>query len=73
MHADRTERLCKALAAKITAAVGQVEHRRLAGGWRHHPGLRDRPGIWRASVYVEREGGDFKLRRGFHLERGCAW
>ena len=39
MHAARTERLCKALAAKITAGGRRGSSGRLAGRRRHHPGL----------------------------------
>ena len=44
---------------------------RLARGRRHHPGLRDRPLAGRQAIYVEREGGVFKLRRGFAIPPGA--
>ncbi|ESZ25438.1 MULTISPECIES: orotate phosphoribosyltransferase [unclassified Mesorhizobium] len=64
MHADKTERLCKALAEKIRKAVpGKVDYvvGPAIGGLipayetSRHLGV---PAIW-----VEREGGEFRLRR----------
>lgn len=64
MHADKTERLCKALAKKIRKAVpGKIDYvvGPAIGGLipayetSRHLGI---PAIW-----VEREGGEFRLRR----------
>ena len=64
MHADKTERLCKALAEKIRKAVaGRIDYvvGPAIGGLipayetSRHLGV---PAIW-----VEREGGEFRLRR----------
>ncbi|ESY15476.1 MULTISPECIES: orotate phosphoribosyltransferase [unclassified Mesorhizobium] len=64
MHADKTERLCKALAEKIQKAVpGKIDYvvGPAIGGLipayetSRHLGV---PAIW-----VEREGGEFRLRR----------
>ena len=64
MHADKTERLCKALAEKIRKAVpGKIDYvvGPAIGGLipayetSRHLGV---PAIW-----VEREGGEFRLRR----------
>jgi orotate phosphoribosyltransferase len=71
MHADRTERLCKALAAKIKAAVGEVDVVVSPAVGGIIPGYETGRQLGVASVYVEREGGAFKLRRGFHLEPGA--
>lgn len=71
MHADKTERLCKALAEKIrSAGLGRIDY--VAGPaigglipayeTSRHLGV---PAIW-----VEREGGEFKLRR-FEIEKGA--
>jgi orotate phosphoribosyltransferase len=75
MDAERSERLCKALAAKIRArldelgasvdlvispAVGAII-----------PGYETGRQLGVPSIFVEREGGAFKLRRGFHLEPGA--
>ncbi|TPL93210.1 orotate phosphoribosyltransferase [Mesorhizobium sp. B2-3-10] len=71
MHADKTERLCKALAKKIRAAVpGKIDYvvGPAIGGLipayetSRHLGV---PAIW-----VEREGGEFRLRR-FEIDRGA--
>jgi orotate phosphoribosyltransferase len=71
MHADKTERLCRALAAKIRASVhGKIDYvvGPAIGGLipayetSRHLGV---PAIW-----VEREGGEFKLRR-FDLAPGA--
>ena len=68
---DRCERLCKALAAKIVAAVGQpdVAISPAVGGI--IPGYETARHLGVQSFYVEREGGAFKLRRGFHIEPGA--
>ena len=71
MHADRTERLCKALAAKIMAAVGDVDVVVSPAVGGILPGYETARHLGVPSMYVEREGGSFKLRRGFHLEPGA--
>jgi orotate phosphoribosyltransferase len=71
MNADRTERLCKALAAKITAAVGAVDVVVSPAVGGIIPGYETARHLGVPSIYVEREGGAFKLRRGFHLEPGA--
>ncbi len=70
MHADKTERLCKALAEKIGEAVGTPDYvvGPAVGGLipayetSRHLGV---PAIW-----VERENGVFRLRR-FEIEPGA--
>jgi orotate phosphoribosyltransferase len=71
MHADKTEKLCKALAAKIRKEAGdRIDHvvGPAVGGLipayetSRHLGV---PAIW-----VEREGGEFRLRR-FEIEKGA--
>ena len=71
MHADKTERLCKALAEKIRANVsGRIDYvvGPAVGGLipayetSRHLGV---PAIW-----VEREAGEFRLRR-FEIEPGA--
>ncbi len=71
MHADKTERLCKALAEKIRdAGLGRIDYvvGPAIGGLipayetSRHLGV---PAIW-----VEREGGEFKLRR-FEIKEGA--
>ena len=71
MHADKTERLCRALAARIREQIpGQIDYvvGPAIGGLipayetSRHLGV---PAIW-----VEREAGEFKLRR-FDIEKGA--
>lgn len=71
MHADKTEILCRALAEKIRAEVqGPIDYvvGPAIGGiipayeTSRHLGV---PAIW-----VEREGGEFRLRR-FEIEKGA--
>ena len=71
MHADKTERLCRALAAKVRAEVpGEIDYvvGPAVGGLipayetSRHLGV---PAIW-----VEREAGEFRLRR-FEIEPGA--
>ena len=70
MHADRCARLCKALAAKITATVGPVDVAISPAVGGIIPGYETARWLGVASLYVEREGGVFKLRRGFTIEPG---
>ena len=70
MNAERCERLCKALAEKITAAVGQVDVVISPAVGGIIPGYETARHLKVPSMYVEREGGQFKLRRGFHIEPG---
>jgi orotate phosphoribosyltransferase len=71
MHPARTERLCKALAAKITAAVGPVDVTVSPAVGGIIPGYETARHLGVPSLYVEREGGVFKLRRGFQLAPGA--
>lgn len=71
MHADRTERLCKALAAKIREQVGGVDVCVSPAVGGIIPGYETARHLGVASIYVEREGGVFKFRRGFHIEPGA--
>lgn len=71
MDARRCERLCKALAEKIAAAVGQVDVAISPAVGGIIPGYETARHLGVPSMYVEREGGEFKLRRGFHVEPGA--
>ncbi len=70
MDARRCERLCKALAAKITATVGHVDVAISPAVGGIIPGYETARHLGVRSLYVEREGGEFKLRRGFAVEPG---
>jgi orotate phosphoribosyltransferase len=71
MEAARCERLCKALAEKIVAAVGQVDVAISPAVGGIIPGYETARHLGVPSMYVEREGGEFKLRRGFGVEPGA--
>jgi orotate phosphoribosyltransferase len=71
MHADRTERLCRALAEKIRTEVGQVDVCVSPAVGGIIPGYETARHLGVPSIYVEREGGAFKFRRGFHIEPGA--
>ncbi|EGF90636.1 orotate phosphoribosyltransferase [Asticcacaulis biprosthecium C19] len=70
MKADRCERLCKALAEKITDQVGKVDVVISPAVGGIIPGYETARHLDVPSIYVEREGGEFKLRRGFSIEPG---
>ncbi|WP_292027868.1 orotate phosphoribosyltransferase [Brevundimonas sp. UBA2416] len=70
MDTARCARLCKALAEKITAAVGPVDVAISPAVGGIIPGYETARWLGVPSMYVEREGGTFKLRRGFHVEPG---
>ena len=70
MDAARCERLCKALAEKIVAEVGQVDVCISPAVGGIIPGYETARHLKVPSLYVEREGGEFKLRRGFSIEPG---
>ena len=70
-HADRTERLCKALAAQITAKAGKIDVVVSPAVGAIIPGYETSRHLGVPSIYVEREAGAFKLRRGFGLEPGA--
>src|ERR1700709_167103 len=70
MDAARCERLCKALAAKIVDAVGHVDVAISPAVGGIIPGYETARHLGVPSMYVEREAGQFKLRRGFGGEPG---
>jgi orotate phosphoribosyltransferase len=71
MDAARSERLCKALAAKIKARVGEIDIVVSPAVGAIIPGYETGRQLGVPSIFVERDGGAFKLRRGFHLEPGA--
>ncbi len=70
-HADRTERLCRALAGLIRDRAGEVDAVVSPAVGGIIPGYETARHLRVPSLYVEREGGAFRLRRGFHLEPGA--
>ena len=71
MDAGRSERLCKALAAKIKARVGEIDIVVSPAVGAIIPGYETGRQLGVPSMFVERDAGAFKLRRGFHLEPGA--
>jgi orotate phosphoribosyltransferase len=67
MHPERCERLCRALAAAITAQVGAVDVCVSPAVGGIIPGYETARHLGVPSMYVEREDGVLKFRRGFHL------
>jgi orotate phosphoribosyltransferase len=70
MRADRTERLCKALAEGIRNAAGSVDVVVSPAVGAIIPGYETARHLGVPSIYVEREDGKFRFRRGFHLQPG---
>ncbi|HEX8232641.1 MAG TPA: orotate phosphoribosyltransferase [Caulobacteraceae bacterium] len=71
MHADRTERLCRALAESIRAQAPDVEAVISPAVGGIIPGYETARHLGVPSMYVEREGGEFRLRRGFSVRPGA--
>jgi orotate phosphoribosyltransferase len=71
MQPERAERLCRALAALITAKVGAVDVVISPAVGGIIPGYETARWLKVPALYVEREGGTFKLRRGFHVRPGA--
>lgn len=70
MYPEKTERLCKALARKIEAAgLGKIDAvvSPALGGL--IPGYETARHLGVPAMWVEREGGEFRLRR-FEMEKG---
>ncbi len=71
MYPDKTEKLCKALAEKIrTSNLGQIDYivSPALGGL--IPGYETARHLEVPAMWVEREGGEFRLRR-FELPEGA--
>ena len=71
MHPDRCERLCRALAAKVREQVGRVDVVISPAVGAIIPGYETARHLGVPALYVEREGGTFKLRRGFSFTPGA--
>jgi orotate phosphoribosyltransferase len=70
-YPDRTERLCKALADLIVKEVGPVDLCISPAVGGIIPGYETARHLGVPSMYVEREGGSFKLRRAFSIPPGA--
>lgn len=71
MRPERTERLCRALADKLRAVAPEVEVVVSPAVGAVIPGYETARALGLPSIYVEREGGAFRFRRGFGLEPGA--
>jgi orotate phosphoribosyltransferase len=67
MDPPATERLCKALAEKITQKWGKIDYVVSPAVGAVIPGFETAKHLGAKAVYVEREDGKFRLRRGFTL------
>jgi orotate phosphoribosyltransferase len=67
----RTERLCKALAEKVTARFGRIDVVVSPAIGGIVPGYETARQLGAKAIFVERENGLFQLRRGFHIEPGA--
>jgi orotate phosphoribosyltransferase len=67
----RTERLCRALALKAREAFGKVDVVCSPALGGIVPGYETARWLGAKAIFVEREAGVFKLRRGFAIEPGA--
>jgi len=66
----RTERLCRALAAKVKSAFGRIDVVVSPAVGGIVPGYETARQLGAKAVFVEREDGEFRLRRGFTIAPG---
>lgn len=71
MDPARTERLCRALAAKVTAAFGRIDYVVSPAVGAIVPGYETARHLGAKAIFVERENGAFRLRRGFAIPKGA--
>jgi orotate phosphoribosyltransferase len=71
MHPERCERLCRALAGAIAARFGPVDLCVSPAVGAIIPGYETARHLGVPSIYVEREAGVFRLRRGFEIPAGA--
>lgn len=70
-YADRTERLCRALADQIVAKFGKPDVIVAPAVGAIIPGYEVARALGIPSIYVEREDGRFQLRRAFRIAPGA--
>jgi orotate phosphoribosyltransferase len=70
MDPARTERLCRALAEKVRAAFGAIDVVVSPAVGAIIPGYETARHLGAKALFVEREQGEFKLRRGFEIKAG---
>ena len=71
MDPVRTERLCRALAEKIEARFGKIDYVVSPAIGGIVPGYETARALGARAVFVEREDGQFRLRRGFAIPKGA--
>ena len=69
-YPERTEKLCRALANAITAKFGEVDLIISPAMGGILPGYETARALGCRAVFVEREEGEFRLRRGFEVHEG---
>ena len=70
-YPERTERLCRALAEAIRARFGKIDMVVSPAMGGIIPGYETARALGCPAVFVEREDGAFKLRRGFRIPAGA--
>ncbi|MEZ5995953.1 MAG: orotate phosphoribosyltransferase [Hyphomonadaceae bacterium] len=70
MDPARTERLCRALAQKAQAAFGKIDVVVSPAVGAIIPGYETARHLGAKAMFVEREQGQFQLRRGFAIQPG---
>lgn len=70
-YPDRTERICHALAEKIRDRFGQIDLIVSPAMGGIIPGYETARALGCPAVFVEREDGEFRLRRGFRIPDGA--
>lgn len=71
MDPARTERLCNALAQKAAAAFGPIDYVVSPAMGGIIPGYETARHLGAKAIFVEREDGQFVLRRGFTIPEGA--
>ncbi|VAV91305.1 Orotate phosphoribosyltransferase [hydrothermal vent metagenome] len=69
-YPERTAKLCRALAEAITAKFGKVDLIISPAMGGILPGYETARALGCRAIFVEREEGEFKLRRGFEVAEG---
>src|SRR5947209_171222 len=67
----RTEKLCRALAAKAREAFGEIDIVASPALGGIVPGYETARWLGAKAIFVERDGGAFALRRGFSIPPGA--
>ena len=68
---QRTERLCRPLAELIRSTFGAVDIVASPAIGGIVPGYETARALGCKAIFVERDGGEFQLRRGFEIPRGA--